>query len=76
MDELEALKSKVEEAIRQLKHLKEDRRSLLTEIEILREENERARRLMRENEALRRIQLRFKTRLERIATKISQMDVH
>jgi len=76
MDELEALKSKVEEAVRQLRHMKEERRSLLTELEILREENERARRLMRENEALRRIQLRFKTRLERIATKISQLDVH
>ena len=76
MDELEALKLKVEEAVRQLRHLKEERRSLLTELEILREENERARRLMRENEALRRIQLRFKSRLERIAGKISQMDAH
>jgi hypothetical protein len=76
MDELEELKLKVEEAVRQLKRFKEERRNLLAELEILREENERARRLVRENEALRRVQLRFKTRLERIASKISQMDVN
>ena len=76
MDELEELKLKVEEAVRQLKRYKEERGNLLAELEILREENERARRLVRENEALRRVQLRFKTRLERIARKISQMDVN
>lgn len=76
MEEFEQLKIKVEEVVRQLKHLKEERKNLLAEIEFLRLENERARGLARENEALRRVQLRFKTRLERIANKISQMEMH
>ncbi len=76
MDELEQLRLKVEEAAKQLRRLKEERRNLLAELEIIRQENEQARRLIRENEALRKVQLKFRTRLERIANKISQGGVH
>jgi len=75
MTSLDILTKKVHEAARQLKNLKEEKVHLIAEIELLQTEIQKARQVLRENEALRRRQERLKDKLKHLLDKLSRVPV-
>ncbi len=72
---LQRLNEKIQLAAGSLANLKKEKERLEAEVSLMKEENRRARKLLREHQQLLSERMRMKTRLERLIKKLGEMKV-
>lgn len=73
MEILEHLTKKVQDASRELLTLKNERKQLLSELELLRQQSSQFQPLIRDNERLKKDQDRLRTRLLKMQKKVERL---
>lgn len=73
--QLDRLNDKVQQVVTQLVSIKKERERLLVEIELMKEENRRSRRVLREHQELLSERDKLKDRLEKLFQKLEKLKV-